>query len=104
MIVRDKRVRIVTFVDRRSGYLIALLLPKMRAALLTSLALERFRHIPKTKHKTIILDNNIEFADCDRLEKVSGMTIYFAYPYHSWERGTNENWNGLLRQFVIDNK
>jgi IS30 family transposase len=96
---RDKRVRIVTFVDRRSGYLVAYLLPKMRAELLTSLALRYFRHIPKKKCKTITLDNGPEFADWERLEKKSGATVYFAYPYHFWERGTNENTNGLLRQY-----
>ena len=96
---RDKRVRIVTFVDRRSGYLIAFLLPKMRAALLTSLTLQHFRHIPKTKRKTFTLDNGPEFSDWERLEKKSGATVYFAYPYHFWERGSNENTNGLLRQY-----
>lgn len=99
MIGRDKRVRIVTFVDRKSGYLIAYLLPKMRADLLTSLTLERFRRIPKAKRKTLTLDNGVEFSDWERLEKKSGMTVYFAYPYHAWERGTNENTNGLLRQY-----
>lgn len=96
---RDKRVRIVTFVDRRSGYLIAFLLPKMRATLLTSLALQHFRHVPKAKRKTFTLDNGPEFSDWERLEKKSGATVYFAYPYHFWERGTNENTNGLLRQY-----
>lgn len=96
---RDKRVRIVSFVDRRSGCLIAYLLPKMNAELLTSLALRHFRRIPKKKRKTITLDNGVEFSDWERLEKKSGMTIYFAYPYHAWERGTNENTNGLLRQY-----
>lgn len=96
---RDKRVRIVTFVDRRSGYLIAFLLPKMRAALLTSLTLRHFRHIPKTKRKTFTLDNGPEFSDWERLEEKSGATVYFAYPYHFWERGSNENTNGLLRQY-----
>jgi IS30 family transposase len=96
---RDKRVRIVTFVERRSGYLIAFLLPKMRAELLTSLALERFRHIPKEKRLTLTLDNGVEFSDWKRLEEKLGMTVYFAYPYHAWERGTNENTNGLLRQY-----
>ena len=95
----DKRVRIVTFVDRRSGYLIAYLLPKMRAELLTSLALRHFRHIPRAKRKTFTLDNGSEFSDWERLEKKSGATVYFAYPYRFWERGTNENTNGLLRQY-----
>lgn len=96
---RDKRVRIVTLVDRRSGYLIAFLLPKMNAELLTALALKKLRSVPKKKRKTITFDNGIEFADWENLEKRSGMTVYFAYPYHSWERGTNENTNGLLRQY-----
>jgi len=96
---RDKRVRIVTFVDRRSGFLVAFLLPKMNARLLTTLALKRFGRIPKTKQKTCTLDNGIEFSDWLRFEERSGMKVYFAYPYHSWERGTNENTNGLLRQY-----
>ena len=96
---RDKRVRIVSFVDRRSGYLIAFLLPKMNAQLLTSLAWKYFKCIPQKKRKTVTLDNGVEFSDWERLEMKSGMTIYFAYPYHAWERGTNENTNGLLRQY-----
>ena len=96
---RDKRVRIVSFVDRRTGYLIASLLPKMNAELLSSLALKYFKRIPRKKRKTITLDNGVEFSDWERLEERSGMTIYFAYPYHAWERGTNENTNGLLRQY-----
>ncbi|MBI3305507.1 IS30 family transposase [Candidatus Parcubacteria bacterium] len=96
---RDKRVRIVSLVDRRSGYLIAYLLPKMNAQLLTSLALARLRRTPKRKRKTLTLDNGVEFSDWERLEKRSGMAVYFAYPYHAWERGTNENTNGLLRQY-----
>lgn len=103
MIGRDKRVRIVTFVDRKSGYLIAYLLPKMRAELLASLAVARFRHVPKKKRKTLTLDNGVEFSAWENLEEKSGMTVYFAYPYHAWERGTNENTNGLLRQYFPKN-
>lgn len=96
---RDRRVRMVTFVDRRSGYLIAFLLPKMNAELLTKLAIKYFGRIPKKKRKTITLDNGPEFSDWEQLEKKSGAIVYFAYPYHFWERGTNENTNGLLRQY-----
>jgi IS30 family transposase len=96
---RDKRVRIVTFVDRKTGYLIAYLLPKMNAELLTSLSIKHFQKIPKKKRRTITLDNGPEFSDWERLGKKLYTTVYFAYPYHFWERGTNENTNGLLRQY-----
>ena len=96
---KDKRVRIVTYVDRKSGYLIAFLLPRMNAELLTSLSIKAFKKIDKNKRKTITFDNGIEFSDWASLEEKSKMTIYFCYPYHSWERGTNENTNGLIRQY-----
>jgi IS30 family transposase len=99
MLGRDKRVRIVTLVDRRSGYLISYLLPKHNSELLTKLAVLKLKRLPKGKRRTLTLDNGTEFSDWERLEKQTGMTIYFAYPYHSWERGTNENTNGLLRQY-----
>lgn len=99
MLGRDKWIRIVTLVDRHSGYLIAYLLPKLNAELLTKLAVQKLKRLPKDKRRTLTLDNGIEFSDWERLEKQTGMAIYFAYPYHSWERGTNENTNGLLRQY-----
>ncbi|TSC67526.1 MAG: IS30 family transposase [Parcubacteria group bacterium Gr01-1014_66] len=83
---RDKRVRIVSLVDRRSGYLIAFLLPKMNAELLSNLLLKELRRIPKKKRKTITFDNGVEFSDWERLEKKSGMTIYFAYPQTQQQR------------------
>ena len=46
------------------------------------------------------LDNSKEFAQHDRLAQKSGPKVYFAKPYFAWQRGTNENTNGLLRQFV----
>ena len=96
---RDKRVRIVSLVDRKSGYLVAFLLPKMNAELFTTLVLKELRRLPKRKRQTLTLDNGIEFSDWESLEQKAGLTIYFAYPYHAWERGTNENTNGLLRQY-----
>lgn len=95
----DKRVRIVTYVDRRSGYLIAFLLPKTNAELLTKLTVKNFSGIHKDKKKTITFDNGTEFSDWENMETKTKMIIYFCYPYHSWERGTNENTNGLIRQY-----
>jgi transposase, IS30 family len=99
MLGRDKRVRIVTYVDRKSGYLISFLLPRMNAELLATLTVQAFKKISKGKKKTITFDNGTEFSAWENIEKKTNMTIYFAYPYHSWERGTNENTNGLIRQY-----
>ena len=99
MLGKDKRVRIVTYVDRRTGYLIAFLLPKTNAELLAKLTIKKFSSLPMKKRRTITFDNGTEFSDWERIEEKIGMIIYFAYPYHSWERGTNENTNGLLRQY-----
>ncbi len=46
------------------------------------------------------VDNGHEFARPTELEKKLDVPIYFAHPYHAWERGTNENTNGLLRQYL----
>jgi IS30 family transposase len=46
------------------------------------------------------LDNGTEFHDYARLEQRFPVKVYFATPYHSWERGSNENFNGLLRQYL----
>lgn len=50
--------------------------------------------------KTITSDNGREFADHAIVAKKLGIKYYFAHPYHSWERGANENMNGLIRQFL----
>ena len=54
----------------------------------------------KTKERRIkSYDNGSTFASHQETERKTKIDIYFAYPYHSWERGCNENCNGLLRQF-----
>ncbi len=50
--------------------------------------------------KSITFDNGTEFADCVNIEKIDRTKVYYAHPYSSWERGTNENWNGLVRRFI----
>src|SRR5690606_34804078 len=55
---------------------------------------------PHYLRKTMTYDNGIEMANHKWLTKKTGMDIYFAHPYSSWERGTNENTNGLIRRFL----
>ena len=49
--------------------------------------------------RTVTLDNGSEFADHVRVAKETGVKVYFAKPYASWQRGTNENINGRIRRF-----
>ena len=50
--------------------------------------------------KTITADNGTEFHNYRELENILGTRVYFATPHHAWERGTNENTNGLIRQYL----
>ena len=58
----------------------------------------------KGKVNTMTYDNGREFGDHERIARQLNTTIYFAHPYRSWERGTNENTNGLIRQFFPKNR
>lgn len=97
---KEKTQRILTYVERKSGYAMAEKLHVVTAEIIQEKTTIQFRKIPKNKRRTLTRDNGVEFGDFDRtLEKKTSMEVYRAAPYHSWERGTNENWNGLLRQF-----
>jgi len=90
---------ILTNVDRKSGYLLADKLEEKKAELVKEKTVSRFKKIPEDKKFSFTFDNGTEFSEHEGIERETRMTVFFAYPYHSWERGTNENTNGLLRQF-----
>jgi IS30 family transposase len=98
-IVGKDKVHILTHVERKSGLGLADKLERGLAELTRKKTEERFEKIPKNKKQTITYDNGSTFAEYELTEKKTGIDIYFANPYHSWERGCNENFNGLLRQF-----
>lgn len=100
IIGKEKTKRILTHTERKSGYGLASKLDKVSAEIVREKIKEDFKKIPKKKKITSTYDNGTEFGKEDEdLEQITGMIIYRAYPYHSWERGTNENFNGLLREF-----
>lgn len=100
---KEKSVRILTHVERKSGMLLADKIDVCSAVLIGQKTVRRFQRLPKRLRQTVTYDNGVEFADYERTERDSKMMVYFARPYHSWERGTNENTNGLLRQFYPKN-
>ena len=90
---------IATMVERKSRYLVAAKLKDKKAATLTEKCVKAFGPIPRVMRQTLTLDNGSEFANFKELEKKARLTVYFADPYAAWQRGANENANGLLRQY-----
>ena len=99
IIGKERTSRILTHVERKNGFLLADLLYDVSAEKIRIKSLQAFKSIPKGKLTSITYDNGSEFADYELTEKQLGIDIYFAHPYHSWERGTNENTNGLIRRY-----
>ena len=95
----NRRGGAVTLVERKSGYLFLGKVPNLRAATVRQAAARRYATTPATLRKTLTLDNGKEFAEHEQLEAGAALKIYFAKPYSAWQRGTNENTNGLIRQF-----
>lgn len=95
----EKTIRFLTHVERKSGYLLAHKLDRVTAELTRTTTQAAFRALPSDIVLSITYDNGTEFQQYETLEKELKIPIYSAHPYHSWERGTNENTNGLLRQF-----
>ena len=89
---------LVTLVERCSRYTLVRHLPNREAAPVSAAILEMLR-LHKAQCLTLTFDNGKEFADHVFFGYCLGAEVFFAHPYHSWERGTNENTNGLLRQF-----
>ena len=90
---------ITTHVERKSRYLIAARLNNKTAKATARAITGAFKRIPKTLRHTLTLDNGKEFARFKEIEKNTGLVVYFADPYSAWQRGTNENTNGLLRRY-----
>jgi IS30 family transposase len=89
----------LTVVERKTGYLQMGKLAHHCAADATARTVEIIKRQPE-RFKTITADNGTEFHSHKRIEEATGVKFYFATPYHSWERGTNENTNGLIRQYL----
>lgn len=90
---------ILTLVERKSG-LTKIAKLKNKTKKQTNLKLLKIISSLNGKIKTITADNGSEFHGYKEIEKKTGIKFYFCTPYHSWERGTNENTNGLIRQYL----
>ena len=93
-----------TLVDRKSKYTFITYLSNGYADLVNEATVKIWKKLKKKDLiKSITFDNGVEFSKHDLLTSDTKLPIYFCFPYHSWEKGTNENTNGLIRQYFPKN-
>jgi len=97
IIGKGKKGAIVTLVDRKSRYLRMGLVSQRTKKAVKEMIISLLADFPV---HTITCDNGKEFTSHEEIANVLGAEVYFAHPYASWERGTNENTNGLIRQYI----
>jgi transposase, IS30 family len=99
LVGRARRSGLLTLVERKSGYLQTGKVRDLRAKTVRRITRRRLEGLPPDLRRTMTFDNGKEFADHEWITAHTGIAIYFAEPYCAWQRGSNENANGLLRQF-----
>ena len=88
-----------THVERKSGFLIAFRLSDRQNEAFIKATIEAFRDVSDGLKRSFTVDNGKEFSGHKVLSEKTGMSVYFCDSNSPWQRGTNENTNGLLRQF-----
>ena len=99
VIGKGQRSAIGTLVERKTRFTYIVKLKNRKSATVVKGFAKEFINTHKLFTKTLTYDNGTEMAYHKRFTEKTGMPVYFAHPYSSWERGTNENTNGLIRRF-----
>lgn len=98
IIGKNRQSALLTLVERKALYTIIVKITGKKADILADKAIAVLKPL-SDRFKTLTLDNGLEFSAHERISKELEVKIYFAHPYTSWERGINENTNGLIRQY-----
>ena len=93
------RACVLSLVERKCGFVLLGKLTARTTDATTPRTVQLVQRHPR-QFRTITADNGTEFHDYGTIERTTGVPFYFATPHHAWERGTSENTNGLLRQFL----
>jgi IS30 family transposase len=100
MIGKNQKSAIGTIVERKSRYTIIIKLNSRKSEEVAKMFSKKLNQLHQIFKKSMTYDNGIEMAKHEKITKKTGVKIYFAHPYSSWERGTNENTNGLIRRYL----
>ncbi|MDD6160864.1 MAG: IS30 family transposase [Oscillospiraceae bacterium] len=98
------KLYVVTLVDRRSRYLLTGIIYSKKPEEVARVMISMLRSLPKGMLRSVTLDRGQEFAHHSNITaQIPEAEFYFAHPHSPWERGCNENTNGLLRQYIPKN-
>lgn len=103
VIGKNHKGLLVTLVERKSIYSVIIAIKNKSAKTVHEAVVRGLTPYKKRVH-TITYDNGPEFTDHEKMAKDLDARVYFAHPYASWERGLNENTNGLIRQYCPKNR
>jgi transposase, IS30 family len=99
LVGKGRRSALVSLVERKNGYLRIGRCDSMKSNVTMRVVKARVKDLPPALRRSMTFDNGKEFAEHSQLTRRLRLDVYFADPYASWQRGTNENTNGLLRQY-----
>lgn len=100
VVSRKSTVALNTLVERKTGYVLITRMQNRTALETGRVVVKRLSSFPSKIRKSLTLDNGSEIACHTHVSKELELPCYFCHPYHSWERGTNENTNGLIRWYL----
>lgn len=96
---KGRKTGLNSLLERKSGFLMLSKLPDKTADTTSRIMSERLKSLPKRLRRTLTTDNGSEMQNWKATEAATGVKVYFAHPYSSFERGANENVNGLVRWY-----
>ena len=97
--IGKSKVCFITLVERKSRFYKAIKSPNRHADVVARLIIDYLKQYPSELVKTITTDNGKEFAEWEQIEKELNCEVYFCDTFCAWQKGSNENSNGLLREF-----
>lgn len=92
---------IATLVERRSRFVVFVKLPEKRTEVVVAALIRAVRKLPAALRKSLTWDRGSELSDHARFTVATDVKVYFCDSYSPWQRGSNENTNGLLRQYYL---
>lgn len=99
VVSKDHRPGLNTLVERKTGLVMMTKLSDNTGIATTAAVVSRLSKVPTDIRHSLTIDNGPENSRWREIEQATGVQCFFANPYHSWERGTNENTNGLIREY-----